>query len=55
VNRRSLDILVPVAYVIAVLVAILIGDSGGVGGVAIIGAVCVGAYYAAFRQNINKA
>ena len=54
-NRRTLDILVPVAYVIAVLVAILIGDSGGVGGVAIIGAVCVGAYYAAFRQNINKA
>ena len=50
-NRRTLDILVPIAYVLAILVAIMIGDSGGVGGVAVIGAVCVGAYFAAFRQN----
>ena len=54
-NRRTFDVLVPVAYVIALFIAILIGDNGGVGGVAIIGAVCVGAYFAAFRQNINKA
>ena len=53
-NRRTFDVLVPVAYVIALFIAILIGDNGG-GGVAIIGAVCVGAYFAAFRQNINKA
>jgi hypothetical protein len=53
-NRRTLDIAVPIVYVLAVLVAILIGDQGGVGGVAVIGAVLVGAYYAALRQNIKK-
>jgi hypothetical protein len=53
VNRRTLDILVPMAYVVALLVAVLIGDSGGVGGVAVIGAICVGAYFAALRQNLK--
>jgi len=53
VNRRTLDIAVPILYVLAVLAAIIIGDSGGVGGVAIIGAVCVAAYYATLRQNIK--
>lgn len=52
-NRRTFDILVPLAYVAAFFVAIVIGDRGGVGGVAIIGAVCVAAYYAALRQNIK--
>jgi len=53
-NRRTLDILVPIVYALAVLIAILVGDAGGVGGVAIIGAVCVGAYFAALRQNVKK-
>jgi hypothetical protein len=52
-NRRTLDVLVPMIYVLAILVAIFIGDPGGVGGVATIGAVCVGAYFAALRQNLK--
>lgn len=52
-KRRTLDILVPFAYVIAVLVAIFIGDPAGVGGVVTIGAVCVAAYFAALRQSIK--
>ena len=52
-NRRTLDILVPIVYVLFVIVAIVIGDSGGVGGVATIGAFCVVAYYGALRQNIK--
>ena len=54
-NRKTLDILVPMAYVLAVLIAVFIGDEAGVGGVATIGAICVAAYYAALRQNIKKA
>ena len=52
-NRRTFDILVPLAYVAAILVAVVIGDEGGVGGVATIGAVFVAAYFAALRQNIK--
>ena len=52
-NRRTLDILVPSAYVLFVIVAMVIGDSGGVGGVATIGAFCVAAYFGALRQNIK--
>ena len=53
-NRRTFDILVPIVYVLAVLVAILLGDAGGVGGVVVIGAVCVGAYYATLRDTISR-
>jgi hypothetical protein len=54
-NRKTLDILVPMVYVLAILVAVFIGDDAGVGGVATIGAVLVAIYYAALRQNIKKA
>jgi hypothetical protein len=53
-NRKTLDILVPMVYVLAILVAVFIGDDAGVGGVATIGAVLVAIYYA-LRQNIKKA
>jgi hypothetical protein len=52
-NRRTLDILVPMIYVIAILVAVFVGNETAVGAVATIGAVCVGAYYAALRQNLK--
>lgn len=54
-NRKTLDILVPMVYALAVIIAVIIGDNGGVGGVATIGAICVGIYYAALRQNVKKA
>lgn len=53
-NRRTLDIAVPILYVLALLVAIFIGDRGGVGGVAVIGAIAVVAYYLTLRQNIKS-
>jgi hypothetical protein len=52
-NRRTVDILVPIVYVIAVLVAIFLGHEPGVGGVATIGAILVAAYYVMLRQNIK--
>jgi len=52
-NRRTFDILVPLLYVLAILIAVFVGDPGGVGGVATIGAVFVAAYYAALRQNLK--
>jgi hypothetical protein len=52
-NRRTFDILVPLLYAVALVVAIVIGDRGGVGGVATIGAAFVIAYYATLRQNIK--
>jgi len=53
VRRRTFDILVPIVYVLAVLVAILLQDPVGVGGVAVIGAFCLIVYYAQVRQNIK--
>jgi hypothetical protein len=52
-NRRTFDILVPIAYVIVVLAFVFVGNDTWLGGVAAIGAVAVGAYYAAIRQNIK--
>lgn len=52
-QRRTLDIAVPVGYAFLVLLAIVIGDQAGVGGVFTIGAFCVAAYYLALRQNIK--
>ena len=52
-NRRTLDIAVPLVYVIALLVAVMLQDAGAVGGVAVIGAVLVALYFAALRQNLK--
>ena len=52
-TRRTLDIAVPILYVIALLVAIFIRNEAGIGGVAVIGAVLVGLYFAALRQNLK--
>jgi hypothetical protein len=52
-NRRTVDLLVPIVYVIALVVAIFIGEEGGIGGVATLGAIMVAAYFIALRQNIK--
>ena len=52
-KRRTVDILVPIVYALAVLVAIFLGDAAGVGGVAVIGAFCLVVYYAQLRQNLK--
>ena len=52
-NRRTLDIAVPLLYVVALLVAVFLKNEAGVGGVAVIGAVLVGLYFVALRQNLK--
>ena len=53
-NRRTFDILVPFAYVIAILIAVFIGNEEWVGIIAAVGAIMVAAYYAALRSSIKK-
>jgi hypothetical protein len=53
-KRRTVDILVPIVYVLAVLVAIFLRDPAGVGGVVVIGAFCLVVYYAQLRPNIKS-
>jgi hypothetical protein len=53
VRRRTFDILVLVAYVLALAVSMIVGDRVGVGGVAVIGAVCVIAYFIQLRQYLK--
>ena len=52
-NRRTLDITIPLLYVLAIIVAIAMHDPQVVGGVALIGAVGVAVYYAALRQKLR--
>ena len=54
-NRRLLDILVPVGYVIAILIAVFIGNDEWVGIIASIGALLVAVYYVGLRPSVKKA
>jgi len=51
-NRRTFDVLLPIVYVIAIVLAGFIANETWMGGVATIGALLLGAYYAALRKNI---
>jgi Flp pilus assembly protein TadB len=55
VNRRTLDILVPIIYALAIAVAAVIGGPAGVVGAVLIGAVWVAFYYVATRQKMRDA
>ena len=54
VNRRTLDILLPIAYAAAILIAVYVGNPEWVGIVAVVGALVLGAYFVAFRRSISK-
>jgi hypothetical protein len=51
-NRRTFDVLLPIVYVIAIVLAGIVANATWVGGVATIGALLLAAYYAALRQNL---
>ncbi|MGE5830954.1 MAG: hypothetical protein ACM30G_21715 [Micromonosporaceae bacterium] len=52
-NRRTFDVLMPFVYVIAITFTWLVSQNPTwVGGVTTIGALLLGAYYAALRQNL---
>jgi hypothetical protein len=53
-NRRTLDLLVPFTYVIAIMIAVFFGSGNAVTATATIGALVVGAYYAALRRNLKQ-
>jgi Flp pilus assembly protein TadB len=50
-HRRTFDMLLPIAYAIAVLVVVMFGHGVAVGAVAAIGAMLLAAYYAGIRRN----
>ena len=52
-NRRTLDVVVPMAYAIAILIAVFAAGGAAVGAVAAIGAILVGMYFAAIRRNLQ--
>jgi hypothetical protein len=51
VNKRTVDMAVPVVYVLAIIVAAVSWDSGVIW-VAIVGALIVGAYFAFLRNTL---
>jgi hypothetical protein len=51
-NRRTLDVLIPMIYVAAILVAQFAFGGNVTTAVAVIGAILVGAYFAALRRNL---
>jgi hypothetical protein len=53
-NRRTLDLLVPFVYALAIMIAVFFGSGGAVTATAAIGAIIVGAYYAALRRNLKQ-
>jgi len=52
-NRRTLDLAVPMLYATAILIAIFAGGGAAVGAVSVIGAMFVGLYFAALRRNVR--
>jgi hypothetical protein len=53
VNRRTLDVAVPMVYAIAIVAAVFLGSGPVVTGVAVVGAMLVGLYFAALRRNLT--
>ena len=50
-TRRTLDVIVPVAYVVVLLIAIFIHNETALGAIAVFGAIFVGLYYAVLRRS----
>jgi hypothetical protein len=53
-TRRTLDVVVPALYAIAVVLTALIADGRPVVIVAIVGAMLVGLYYSAIRRSLPQ-
>jgi hypothetical protein len=53
-NRRTLDVVVPMVYGGAVVATVLLASGRAVTAVAAIGAVVVAIYYAGVRRNITR-
>jgi len=53
-NRRTLDIVIPMLYVVAIMVAVFFAGGKVVGAVSVIGAILVGMYWAGIRRNLKS-
>lgn len=53
-NRRTLDVVIPMLYIVAILIAVFFADGRVVGFVAAIGAIFCGMYWAGIRRNIKN-
>jgi hypothetical protein len=53
-NRRTLDVLIPMLYGAAVVATALLAGGKALTAVAAVGAVLVGAYFAAIRRNLSN-
>jgi len=54
VNRRTLDIALPMLYAAIIVVTVLVTSSSGViTGVAVVGAMLLAIYYAGVRRNLS--
>ena len=53
-NRRTLDIALPMLYAAIIVVTVLVTSSSGViTGVAVVGAMLLAIYYAGVRRNLS--
>jgi hypothetical protein len=52
-RRRTFDIIVPLAYGLAVVIAAVFRNEAVLGGIVLLGAVAVGAYFAAIRSYLK--
>src|SRR5262245_40470773 len=52
-RRRTFDLLVPLAYGLAVIIAAVFRNEAVLGGIALLGAVGVGAYFHAIRSYLK--
>jgi len=53
-NRRTLDVLIPMLYAAAIVLTVLVASGTAVTVVAVVGAMLVGAYFAAIRRNLSQ-
>jgi hypothetical protein len=53
-NRRTLDIAIPMLFALAILITVFTVGGAAVGAVAVIGGVLVGMYFAAIRRNLRS-
>src|SRR5690349_18985801 len=53
-NRRTLDMVIPMLYVVAILIAVFFAGGKAVGAVCAIGAILVGMYWAGIPRNLKN-
>jgi hypothetical protein len=53
-NRRTLDVVLPMLYAAAIVATAMLASGTATGVVAAVGALVLGAYYAGIRRNLTQ-